>query len=66
MAAKPNRRINILATVLIFLFMIVVGNLTGKLIGNNTKAVVSQPKRKPKEYRYFGLEKLWAKDEPEE
>jgi uncharacterized membrane protein (UPF0182 family) len=55
MAAKPSRRINILAAVLILFFMIVVGNLTGKMIGNKTRGVISRPKRKPKEYKYFGL-----------
>lgn len=55
MAAKPTQRINIIAVVLILLFMIVVGNLTGRMIGNKTRGVVSRPKRKPKEYRYFGL-----------
>jgi hypothetical protein len=55
MASKPTKRINIIALVLIFLFMVVVGNLTTKMVVHNGRAAVSKPKRKPKEYKYFGL-----------
>ncbi len=63
MAPKPTKRLNLLAAVLILLFMIIVGNLTGKMVVTKGKSLVSRPKRKPKEYGYFGLERLWAKEE---
>jgi hypothetical protein len=66
MAPRPTRRLNLIATALILLFMVVVGNLTGKMIANKGRAIVSRPKRKPKEYRYFGLQRLWTKEELEE
>lgn len=60
MASKPSKKnINIIILVLIAIFMIVIGNVTGKLVGiKNTPPHTI--KKKQREYKYFGLEKFWA------
>ena len=63
MASKPTKRVNVLTAVLILLFMIIVGNFSGKLLFPHKAK--TQTNRKQREYGYLGLEKLWAGNEPE-
>lgn len=60
MAAKPNKKhLNLIILALVAVFMIVVGNVTGKLVG--LKSTPPRPlRKKQRDYKYFGLEKLWA------
>jgi hypothetical protein len=53
MASKPTKRVNLVTAVLILLFMIILGNSTGKILfPHKTKT----PRvRKQREYKYWGL-----------
>jgi hypothetical protein len=53
MTSKPTKRVNLVTAVLILLFMIIVGNSTGKILFPH-KAKTPRV-RKQREYKYWGL-----------
>lgn len=58
MASKPKRKyFGLLTLVLLFLLMVMIGNMIGKSYGlrNWGHSLQQKNKKKPREYRYFGL-----------
>jgi flagellar basal body-associated protein FliL len=69
MAPRPKQQRNWVVLILILLVMLLVGNATGKVLGIGRKENEPSANAKKKDYGYFGLEKLWAKEKappPEE
>lgn len=61
--AQPTRtRPNLIKLVVVAVLMLVLGNLLGRAIGLPGLATKKQ-KSKKREYRYFGLERLWSSEE---
>ena len=59
---KPKRKgFNLLLCAILLIVGILLGNLCGKALGFGKKS--GREVRKEREYKYFGLEKLWAKEE---
>lgn len=66
MAAKPKKKkLNVLVILLILIIMVIAGNLVGRSVGLNKIRSPSKYKQKQRQYKYFGLEKLWAGAQPQ-
>lgn len=62
MAPRPKQQRNWVVLIVIILVMLLVGNITGKALGIGRNENKPNLNNKKKDYGYFGLEKLWAKE----